>query len=172
MLRKLVLILGGLFLMFVLAIAVGLGVWAYSLNTQLGNVTADLQALKSTHEKLNSDYSDLSSGSAKTNADLAAATAEIQSLQSQLKSEQAENDSYKTRLSAAQAKVSILYALEFASRAAIEAKIKASGDEELQALWAKAEKSQSDEDSWKLWDYVIQSVADAIGLGGSSNVSG
>ncbi len=164
MLSKIAMTLGGLFLMFVLALAVGLGVWAYGLNTQLGEVNAELQTLKSTHERLNSDYSDLSTGSAKTNADLATAKSEIQSLQSQLKQAQAANDSLSSRISTINAQVSILHAWWFGSEEAFNEKVKTSGDAELKRLWEKAQKTKSDEDYWNVLDYIIQAVVQVTGL--------
>ncbi len=171
MFSKIAVTLGGLFLMFVLAVAVGLGVWAYGLNTQLGKVNAELKALQTTHDKLNTDYSDLSTDSSKTNEDLAVARTEIQSLKNLLQIAQADSAAHEAKLSAIEEKVSVLYVLNFATEAAIEAKVKASEDEQLLALWAKAQKSNSDKDYWNVWDYVVQAIADEIGVGMSSNVS-
>ncbi len=164
MLSKVISILGVLVLMFVLVVAAALGMWAYSLNSQLAQIHGDHENLKSSYEDLNQDYSDLKAGSAKTGTELTAAQAQVEALQAQLKKAQADNDALKTKMSAIQDKVTILYALEFASEATIEAKVKASSDEQLKALWAKANKSQSDKDWYNLWDYVVQSVADAMGL--------
>ncbi len=171
MLSKIAVTIGGLFLMFVLALAAGLGVWAYGLNTQLAKVNTELQELKTSNEKLNSDYGNLSTGSVKATADLAAAQAQVESLQDELKKLAAENDSLKTengslksKVSAVQGKVSILYAWWFRSEEAFDQKVKESGDAALKTLWEKAQKTKSDDDYYKLTDYMVQSIADMAGL--------
>ena len=165
MLNKILLILGGLFFMVLLAVAVGLGVWAYSLNIQLTQAHAEYQSLKSSNEKLDSGYNDLSTASAKTQADLAAAQSQIESLRGRLKTAQAENDSLNARIAAVQAKVSILYTWEFGSETAFDAKVNSSDDAELKVLWATLQKTKSKDDTYKLSNYIVQSVADSLGLG-------
>ncbi len=157
MLNKLVVSLGGLFLMFVLVLAAGLGVWAYGLNTQLSQTQADLQALKSGNEKINTDYGELS-------AALSAAQTRIDSLQSQLKAAQADNDSLKAKITAIQAWVSILYSWEFGPEIALDRKVDASDDAKLKTLWATYQKTESDESAWEVMDYIVQSIADMVGL--------
>jgi septal ring factor EnvC (AmiA/AmiB activator) len=165
MVNKLLLILGGLFLMGMLAVAVGLGVWAYSLNIQLTQAHADYQSLKNSDEKLNSGYNDLNTTYAKTQADLAAAQSQIESLRGQLKTAQAENDSLKAKIAAVEVKVSILYTWEFGSETAFNAKVNSSNDTELKVLWSTLQKTKSKDDTFKLSDYLVQSIADSLGLG-------
>ncbi len=164
MLSKIVITLGALFLMFVLALAVGLGVWGLGVHSALVQTQAELRAMKANNEKLNSDYSDLTSGSAKTVADLAAAQAQIEALESKLKEKDAENASLTAQLSAIQAKVSFLYAWQFGSEAAFDEKVDSSDDAKLKALWEKAKKTKADADYWNLTDYIVQSVADTVGI--------
>ena len=128
MFSKIVMTLGGLLLMFVLALAVGLGVWSYFLHAQLVQARADLQSLKT------------------------------------------ENASLKSKISAIQGKVSFLYAWEFGSEEAFDEKVNASGDAKLKTLWEKARKTKSDDDYWKLMDYIVQSIADMVGMNVSPNV--
>ncbi len=164
MLRKIAVTLGVLSVMFVLALTAGLGVWALDLNSQLARAQAELQALKSSNEKLNAGYSDLSSRSAQANADLTVAQTQVATLESQLAETRAENESLKTRISATQAKVGILYSWQYGSNDAFNKKVNASGDADLKTLWAAYQKTESDESAWKLQDYIIQSIVDVIGL--------
>jgi septal ring factor EnvC (AmiA/AmiB activator) len=164
MLTKFLLFLGVVLLMVTFSTTIGLGVWAYSLNTQLTQAHADYQTLKSAQDKLNDQYNKLGADSSKTQADLQAAQAQINSLQDQLKQAQGENDTLNAKISAIQTKVTIIYALEFDSESAFETKVNASGDDQLKKLWATAKDTKSRDDFIKLWDYVIQSVADTAGV--------
>jgi septal ring factor EnvC (AmiA/AmiB activator) len=150
--------------MLVLAVAVGLGVWAFSLNAQLTQARADYRSLKSGNDKLTSSYNDLNTVSTKAQADLTAAQAQIKDLQSQLKKEQAANDLLKVKIAKIQEKVSILYAWEFGNETVFDRRVNSSGDPELILLWANLQKTKSKADSFKLADYIVQSIADASGL--------
>ena len=164
MLNRLVAFIGGLCLVTALIAAAGLGVWAYSLNTQLTQAHADYLALKNSQEKLNGDFNALNTESAKANANLAIAQAQIASLQSQLKQSQANVDSLNARITAIQAKFSILYVWEFGTDDAFDEKVNAADDAGLKTLWAKYQKKTSAADAWKLQDYMIQSIANLMGI--------
>ena len=164
MLNKILLTLNVMFLVFVLSVSVGLGVWAYSLNNQLTQARADYQKLKSSDEKLNADYNALNLKSVKDEADLTAAQAQIVILQGQLKHSQADDDALKARITGIQDKVTILYLWEFGTEAAFDSKVTASGDDQLVKLWTTAQKTRSKTDSYKLSDYIVQSIADSTGL--------
>ncbi len=170
MVNKILFILGGIVFMIILAAAVGLGVWAYSLNIQLTQARTDYQTLKSGNEKLNSSYNDLNTESSKTQADLTDAQAQIENLQGQLKKAPEDNDSLNARIAAIQGKVSILYTWEFGTQSAFDAKINASGDDQLKQLWTTWQKTKSQDDNIKFWDYIIQSIADTAGLSLSPNL--
>src|SRR5258707_9817077 len=102
MLTKFLLFLGVVFLMVTFSATIGLGVWAYSLNSQLTQARADYQTLKNANDKLNDQYNQLGTDSSKTKADLQAAQAQINSLQDQLKKAQEENDTLNAKITAIQ----------------------------------------------------------------------
>jgi septal ring factor EnvC (AmiA/AmiB activator) len=170
MLNKIFYIIGGFFLVIAISAAVGLGVWAYNLNIQLTQARTDYQTLKSGNEKLNNAYNDLTTESSKTQTDLAAAQAQIENLQGQLKKAQEDNDSLNARITAIQGKVSILYTSEFGTETTIDAKINASGDDQLKQLWTAWKNTRSRDDNIKFRDYIIQSIANTAGLSLSPNL--
>lgn len=168
MINKVISIVFGFCLVASISIAVALGVWALSLNTQLAQSRADYQTLKSSDVTMSGDYNKLNIESIKTQADLSAAQAQVVSLQDQLKKAQDENTALNTKITAIQGKVAILYTSEFGSETAIDAKVNGSGDDQLKTLWEAAKKTRSRVDNLNFWDYIIQSIATASGLSFSS----
>jgi cell division protein FtsB len=159
--NKIFLSLVVIFLVFTLAVSVGLGVWAFSLNTQLTQARADYQKLKSSDDKLNTNYNDLNIKSTKDQTDLITAQAQIVDLQDQLKKAQAANDSLNARVVAIKSRISIVYTWQYGSDASFDAKVTASGDDQLKKLWEVWKKNETGENARNITNYIVQSLADA-----------
>jgi len=175
MLRKVLYIVGGLFVTVVFVAAVGLGVWANKLNTQLTQAQADNQALQSKYDNLGAEYAqaqtDFQAQSTQAQADLtkagddlSAAQAQINNLEGDLKKANDENAKLNTNLTEIKSKVEILNAFWFMSDSAFQRKADASGDEQLQMLYTKLVKSNKWNDFANLMSYMIESIADASGV--------
>jgi chromosome segregation ATPase len=164
MLNKIFLALGILLLLISFSAAIGLGVWAYTLDVQLNQVQAQYQALKASDDRLNQTYNALNADSGKLQANLQAAQSQLSDTQDQLKKVQGQEDQDSAKITAIQSKVSVLYAFQFGSETSFDTKVNASGDDELKKLWATAKDTKSRDDFLKLWEYLIQSVADTAGI--------
>jgi len=175
MLRKSLYIVGGLFVTAVFAAAVGLGIWAYNLNTQLTQSHTEYQSLKSDYDKLNGDYTKLDSEYSKAqadfkaqsdqaDADLSESKAQVTKLENEVAKLQSENDSLQAKMTEIQANVAMLSDFWFTSDSAFEHKMSKSDDEELKALYATLQKSQKWDDYINLMSYMIKNIDQASNI--------
>jgi len=169
MFRKILFVFGGLLFISALAVAVGLGFWAYNLNTQLAQTRTDYQDLQSDYDKLDAEYSDAKAGfeekSSQAEADLNDAETQVAKLKSEVEKLQSENKELRNKLAEIQNNVAMLSDFWFMSDSVFEHKVNASDDQELKELYAKLQESQQWEDLVEIMSYMIQSIADV------SNVS-
>jgi len=169
MFRKILFVFGGLFFVIALVAAVGLGVWAYRLNTQLAQARTDYQALQNDYEKLDSEYSpakaEFEAKSDQAKADLDDAKSQAAKLQSEVGKLQSENKAFRNKLAEIQNNVTMLSDFWFMSDSVFERKVNASADQELKKLYANLQESQQWDDLIEILSYMIQSIDDV------SNVS-
>lgn len=169
MFRKILFALGGLLFIVALVAAVGLGMWAYRLNTELAQSRTDYQALQTKYDELDSEYSvakaEFEAKSDQAKADLDDAEAQVAKLQIEVGKLESENKSLRTRLAKIQNSVAMLSDFWFMSDSVFERKVNASDDQELKRLYAKLQESQQWDDAIEIMSYMIQSIADV------SNVS-
>jgi len=165
MFKKVLYVVGGLFLIIAITAAVVLGFWAYRLNSQLKQAHADYQALKSDYDSLNAKYSqaqaDFDAESTQADADLSDALAQVTKLESEVKKLENQNNQLRTRMAEIQDNVAMLSDFWFTSDSNFERKVKASGDEELKKLYSNLQESQAFEDYIDLMSYMIQNIDDA-----------
>jgi len=162
MFRKILFVLGGLLFVTVLVAAVGLGVWAYRLNTQLAQARTDYQALQTKYDKLDAEYSDaraeFEAKSDQAKIDVDDAKSEAAKLQNEVDKLQSENKALRTRLAKIQNNVAMLSDFWFMSDSVFERKVQASDDQELKRLYANLQESQQWDDLFELLSYMIQSI--------------
>lgn len=164
MFRKILFIVGGLLFVAVLAAAVGLGIWAYGLNSQLAQAQADHQALQGDYDALAAEYSqakeEFKVKSSQAASDLDEANAQVTRLQGDVEKLQDENSKLRTKLEKIQNRVAMLSDFWFMSDSVFERKVDASSDEQLKELYANLQESQRWEDLVDLMSYMIQSIAE------------
>jgi len=164
MFKKVLYIAGGLFLIIAIAAAVGLGFWAYRLNSQLEQANADYQALKSDYDSLSAEYSqaqaDFDAKSTQADADLSDALAQVTTLESEVKKLESQNNQLRIRMAEIQDNVAMLSDFWFTSESNFERKVNASDDDELKKLYTNLQESDAFEDYIELMSYMIQSIDD------------
>lgn len=182
MLRKMFYIAGGLFLSVALLGSIGFGAWTYKLNNQLEKSQADYAALQSRYDKLNSEYSKSKAEYSESKADyesrLNKAQAEVDDAHTQIKNlersvdrTESENKALRTKISAIQSKVAVLYAFWFTSESSFAHRVDSSDDEQLKGLYQTLQKANSWDAFRDLMSYLIQSISETSGIGSQSTVN-
>ncbi len=157
-------LLGGMFLMIMLLIAVGLGVWSYQLSSRLTATQAQLVTLqgdygksKSANTQLITDLGLANSNLDQAKIDLADANAKLETANRKLESTQVQMDLARSLMKVVEGMyVDNENALE------IDAKVINTGDDQLISLWKKAALSSNEEDFLAFNQYLFQEISDAL----------
>jgi len=172
---KIFTIIGALLVTALFVAAVGLGVWGYNLNNQLTQSQADNKALQAKYDDLSAEYTQAqlnfkaqsekaAAELAQTQGELTTAQAQIAKLEGDLKKSQDGNAELQANLEAIKSKVDILNTFWFKSTSAFEKKVENSGDSKLVSLYANYKKSANTNNFLDLFNYMIESIADASGV--------
>jgi chromosome segregation ATPase len=176
--NKIIYILGGLLLCIAFAALAGMGYWIISLNRQLQNAQAHIQAteanydqLKSNHDELNADFDqakvDFDAQSKKAKTDLEQAQAQITKLEAELKASQEQGKKSQEKLDKLSLQIDVLDALfsNFSS-VSIRKRVQNTNDAELLAKF-EAMDSATDETAFQdaladFLDYLVYEMAATV----------
>ena len=156
-----------LFLIIALGAAVGLGVWAGQLNTnlsaaqkQLTQTQADLKKAQADNAQLTANLTQAQATLDQTKSALATAQSNLTTANSDKATMQSKMDKAKTLTDIADAMYSS--PLNASQAMIIDDKIKAAGDSQLISLWNAVVASGSDKNLYDFNKYLFATVAEAL----------
>jgi uncharacterized protein HemX len=156
-------ILVSLLILFLLAVAGGVGFLDYTLNNNLVSKKSQIAALQGKYEKLQDENKQFTSDLTQARTDLEAATGDLTKAQDSLKKAGDKAQVVETRIS------DTLQLLEVASslyseegRSVLEDKVEATGDDKLSELWEKYKYSGKNEDLHSFLFYLFRVITENL----------
>lgn len=128
--KKIFTIVGGLLLVIAILAAVGLGIWAYTLNTKLNAAQKQLASLQGDYNKLKSDNTQLTSNLNQTNSTLDQSKSDLAKTQSDLATANSDKTALQAKIDMAKKYMTVVDAVFVTQEndAGVTAKILATGD--------------------------------------------
>ena len=162
--KKVFTILAGAVLVVAVVTAVGLGVWAYQLNTRLTATQKQLATLQGDFDKLKADNASLTSNLKQANTDLDKSKSDLAKSQDDLELANTEKSAQQIKIDTAKNLMPVIDALFVSGEndMAIEAKINKTGDASLINLWNALVKTPNAKNAISFNEYLFGVIDSAV----------
>jgi uncharacterized protein HemX len=166
-------VLLGLVVVVLLVAVIGVGFWAYSLNTKLASTQQQLTALQGDYSKLQTDYTVLTSEKEKLSADLTQAQADLDKANADLATAKTDLQAAQDETKAVTAKMGetgkladILFTWftinDSSSILKLDSQIKATDDTKLKSLWDQFMASPTNDKVTDVLIYIVTTLRDDL----------
>ena len=142
----------------------GLGVWAYQLNTRLTATQKQLASLQTDYNKLKADNAQLTTDLAQTNATLEQTKSDLAKSQSDLKTANNDKAAQRTKMDTAKNLMTVVDAIWVTAEnnTGVTSKIKATGDARLSDLWSAFVKTPSAKGLADFDEYLFGAIDNVV----------
>ena len=162
--NKIMYTVGGVFLVIAVVAVVGLGIWAYQLNTNLAATQKQSASLQSDYNKLKADDTQVTANLSQAQATLAQTKSDLAKAQTNLTTANSDKTALQSKIDAAKSFMAVVDAdfVNGENLLGIETQVKATGDAKLINLLDTDMKTPNAANATAYYDYLFEAIDNAL----------